>query len=97
AQAGPNMPAPLRAAKSMEKSVTLERDAALQVEAESFARLARTPEAAALVGLFLNEQALAKSNRKYEGQGRKVSHAAVLGAGIMGGGIAYQSAYKGTP
>lgn len=97
AQAGPNMPAPLRAAKSMEKSVTLERDAALQVEAENFARLARTPEAAALVGLFLNEQALAKSNRKYEGQGGRVAHAAVLGAGIMGGGIAYQSAYKGTP
>ncbi|MBT8115090.1 MAG: hypothetical protein KJP04_06905, partial [Arenicella sp.] len=28
---------------------------------------------------------------------KKIERAAVLGAGIMGGGIAYQSAYKGTP
>lgn len=97
AQAGPNMPAPLQVAKSMEKSAPLGRDEALRIEAEVFARLAQTPEAAAMVGLFLNEQALARSNRKYEGQGRKIQQAAVLGAGIMGGGIAYQSAVKGIP
>jgi len=97
AQAGPHMPAPPQVVKTMEKAATLAREGALKVEAEAFARLAHTPEAAAMVGLFLNEQALARSNRRYEGQGRKVARAAVLGAGIMGGGIAHQSAARGIP
>lgn len=97
AQAGPNMPAPITVARSMEKSAALGREDALQIEAQNFAKLAHTPQADALVGLFLNEQALAKSNRKYEGRGRAVKQGAVLGAGIMGGGIAYQSAFRGTP
>lgn len=44
AQAGPNMPAPLTAAKSMEKSVGLSRDDAQKVEAKFFARLAMGKE-----------------------------------------------------
>ena len=35
-----------------------------------------------------------KSKKKSK---KKIKQAAVLGAGIMGGGIAYQAAYKGTP
>jgi 3-hydroxyacyl-CoA dehydrogenase/enoyl-CoA hydratase/3-hydroxybutyryl-CoA epimerase/enoyl-CoA isomerase len=90
AQAGPNMPAPVTAAKSMEKSVGLSRDEALEVEAKFFARLALTNEADSLIGLFLNEQAVSKKAREWESAGRKVTHAAVLGAGTMGGGVAYQ-------
>jgi 3-hydroxyacyl-CoA dehydrogenase/enoyl-CoA hydratase/3-hydroxybutyryl-CoA epimerase/enoyl-CoA isomerase len=97
AQAGPNMPAPLTAAKSMEKSVGLSRDEALEVEAKFFARLALTNEADSLIGLFLNEQAVSKKARDWESAGRKVSRAAVLGAGTMGGGVAYQSATCGVP
>lgn len=97
AQAGRNMPAPISAAKSMEQSVTLDRDAAIKVEAEMFAKLAKTDVADAMVGLFLNEQDLARRNKKLTKGSAKVEQAAVLGAGIMGGGIAYQSAYKGTP
>ncbi len=96
-QAGKNMPAPLTAAKSMEKNAALSRDEAIEVEIEHFAKLAKTPEAAALVGLFLNQQALGKRNKQWENKAEPVNKAAVLGAGIMGGGIAYQSAYKGTP
>lgn len=96
-QAGTKMPAPTTVAKSMEKNAPLKRDEAIEVEIEYFARLAKTPEAAALVGLFLNQQALGKRNKRWEDKAAPVSKAAVLGAGIMGGGIAYQSAYKGTP
>ena len=53
--------------------------------------------AASLVGLFLNDQELKKKAKEYEKEANAVKLAAVLGAGIMGGGVAYQSALKGTP
>ena len=96
-QAGKNMPAPVTAVKSMERNATLSRDEAIEVEIEHFIKLARTPQADALVGLFLNEQGVSKTARTIAKQGGDVKQGAVLGAGIMGGGIAYQSAYKGTP
>jgi 3-hydroxyacyl-CoA dehydrogenase/enoyl-CoA hydratase/3-hydroxybutyryl-CoA epimerase/enoyl-CoA isomerase len=50
------------------------------------------------VGVFLNDQLLGKKAKDWEKQAdKKIETAAVLGAGIMGGGIAYQSAFKGTP
>ena len=71
---------------------------ALAVEARGFAALATTPQAAALVGIFLGDQYLGKLARGWEKKADKqIERAAVLGAGIMGGGIAYQSAYKGIP
>ncbi len=98
AQAGKNYPAPMTAVKAMEKAAKMSRDEALSVESDAFLSLARTPQAAALIGLFLNDQSLGKTAKAWEKKAsKKVAHAAVLGAGIMGGGIAYQSAYKGTP
>jgi len=97
AKAGPHLPAPLGAVKTMEKSAGLERAQALEIETRSFVKLAKTPQAAALVGLFINNQVLAKANRRFEGQAQRVRRAGVLGAGIMGGGIAYQSALRGVP
>lgn len=97
AQAGPNMPAPVTAAKSMEKSAGLARDEAQKVEAKFFARLAMGNEADSLIGLFLNEQVVSRKARSLGKAGRSVSKAAVLGAGTMGGGVAYQSASCGVP
>ncbi len=57
-QAGTNMPAPLTVGKSMEKNAALARDEAIEVEIEYVAKLDKSPEAASLVGLFLNQQAL---------------------------------------
>ncbi|MBD2859678.1 fatty acid oxidation complex subunit alpha FadB [Spongiibacter sp. KMU-158] len=96
-QAGKNMPAPITAAKSMEKNAPLARDAAIEVEIANFIKLTRTPQSNALIGLFLNDQAVNKTAKTHAKAGGDVNQAAVLGAGIMGGGIAYQSAYKGTP
>ena len=82
-QAGKNMPAPVTAVKSMERNATLSRDEAIEVEIEHFIKLARTPQADALVGLFLNEQGVSKTARTIAKQGGDVKQGAVLGAGIM--------------
>ncbi len=98
AKAGPNYPAPMLALKNMQAAAGLGRDAALEVEAKHFAKAAVTPQAEALVGLFLADQAVKKIAGGWVKKGaREIRQAAVLGAGIMGGGIAYQAAYKGTP
>jgi 3-hydroxyacyl-CoA dehydrogenase/enoyl-CoA hydratase/3-hydroxybutyryl-CoA epimerase/enoyl-CoA isomerase len=98
AQAGPNYPAPMLALKNMQEAATLGRDAALEVEAKYFARAAVTPQANALIGVFLADQAVKKTAGSWEKKSkREIRQAAVLGAGIMGGGIAYQTALKGTP
>jgi len=82
----------------IEKSAALNRDQALLIEHAAFAKLAKTSAATSLVGLFLNDQYLKKSAKTASKTADKViSKAAVLGAGIMGGGIAYQSAVKGIP
>ncbi len=97
-QAGPNYPSPVMAVKCMQKAAGMSRDEALVVEKDGFVKVAATDTAASLVGLFLSDQLIAKKAKGWEKQSdKKVERAAVLGAGIMGGGIAYQSAYKGTP
>ncbi|WP_278367215.1 fatty acid oxidation complex subunit alpha FadB [Marinobacter salarius] len=96
-QAGKNYPAPVEAIKVMQKHAGLTRDKAIEVEAKGFAKMAKTNVAACLVGLFLNDQELKKKAKAWEKEANDVKLAAVLGAGIMGGGVAYQSALKGTP
>ena len=97
-QAGKNYPAPIKVVDVIEQARSMSLEDALDVEAEGFAELATTPVASALVGVFLNDQLLGKKAKDWEKKAdRKIERAAVLGAGIMGGGIAYQSALKGTP
>jgi 3-hydroxyacyl-CoA dehydrogenase/enoyl-CoA hydratase/3-hydroxybutyryl-CoA epimerase/enoyl-CoA isomerase len=97
-KAGPNYPAPMLALRSMQESAGKGRDEALAIEAKYFAKAAVTPQATALVGLFMADQAVKKASGAWAKKGaREIRQAAVLGAGIMGGGIAYQSASKGTP
>ncbi|RZV37883.1 MAG: fatty acid oxidation complex subunit alpha FadB [Chromatiales bacterium] len=96
-KAGPHYPAPVTAIKVMQKAAALNRDDALREEAKGVAKLAGTLAAKNLVGLFIGDQVLAKRGKSLAKKAGKVERAAVLGAGIMGGGIAYQSALKGTP
>jgi len=96
-KAGRNYPAPVEAIKVMQKHASMTRDKAIEVEAKGFAKMAKTNVAACLVGLFLNDQKLKKKASAWMKEASEVKMAAVLGAGIMGGGIAYQSALKGTP
>lgn len=90
-------PAPKLVLDALQASAGLTRDEALKVEAQGFAKAAVTPQAGALIGLFMSDQLVKKISKKHEKNAHPVNMAAVLGAGIMGGGIAYQSAVKGTP
>ncbi|SEN60402.1 fatty acid oxidation complex subunit alpha FadB [Halomonas caseinilytica] len=96
-KAGPHYPAPIEAIKVIQKGAGEERDRAQAIEAKAFGKLALTDVCYNLVGLFLNDQVVKKKGSQYEKQSAPVTRAGVLGAGIMGGGIAYQSASKGTP
>lgn len=98
AKANPkHYPAVAIALDSIEQSVNLSRDDALKIEAKNFAKSAKTPQATALVGVFLNDQKVKKQAKKHAQNAREVKTSAVIGAGIMGGGIAHQSAVKGVP
>jgi len=96
-KAGPHYPAPIEAIKVIQKGAGESRARAQAVEAKAFAKLALSEVAYNLVGLFMNDQVVKKKGSQYARQARPIEQAAVLGAGIMGGGIAYQSASKGTP
>ena len=97
-KAGPHYPAPMAAVKTIEQGAHLARNEALDIERKFFVRLAKSPEAEALVGLFLSDQYIKGIAKKAaKSANKETQRAAVLGAGIMGGGIAYQSALKGVP
>ncbi len=98
AKAGYHYPAPVAAIQAMQDGARLTRDDAQDVERKAFVVLAKTSAAKNLVGLFLNDQLLSKKAKKWASKAEQpIIKAAVVGAGIMGGGIAYQSALKGTP
>jgi len=96
-KAGPHYPAPLAAIEAIEQGAAKRRDEALAIEAAGFAKIAKTSAAHALVSVFLGDQAVKRVAKKHAKAARPVRRAAVLGAGIMGGGIAYQSATRGVP
>jgi len=98
AKAGKHYPAPMMMVKTIEAAASLGRTEAMLIENANFAKLAKTDAATAQIGLFMADQVVkGKAKKAAKMATKKVSKAAVLGAGIMGGGIAYQSAYKGTP
>ena len=97
AQAGKNYPAPITAVKVMQKAASSNREEALKFEHAGFVNLAKTEVAKNLVQMFLNDQFLNSKVKRIIKNAPEVCKAGVLGAGIMGGGIAYQSALKGTP
>lgn len=97
AKALPHLPAAHCAVDLLERAYDLDRDAALALEAEAFVKVAKTQAADSLVTIFINDQAVKKSIRSYTKDAPPVRRAAVAGAGIMGGGIAYQSASRGVP
>ncbi|WP_294901749.1 fatty acid oxidation complex subunit alpha FadB [Tatumella sp. UBA2305] len=96
-KAGPHYPAPLTAVKTIEAAAGMARDDALTAERAAFIPLAKSETARALIGIFLNDQYVKVLTRKKAARTTAPTLAAVLGAGIMGGGIAWQSARQGIP
>ncbi|GAB3013895.1 fatty acid oxidation complex subunit alpha FadB [Bowmanella dokdonensis] len=98
AVAGKHYPAPHMMVETVAKAASLDRDGALKLENEGFVKLAKTDAATAQIGIFVADQLVKSKGKKQAKNATKaIEQAAVLGAGIMGGGIAYQSAVKGTP
>ena len=98
AQAGKHYPAPHAMVDTVANASRLDRDGALALENQGFTKLAKSDAAKAQVGIFLADQLVkSKGKKQAKASTKDVKSTAVLGAGIMGGGIAYQSAVKGTP
>jgi 3-hydroxyacyl-CoA dehydrogenase/enoyl-CoA hydratase/3-hydroxybutyryl-CoA epimerase len=71
-------------------------DTALKIEARHFTSLMLNPSSTAMVrSLFVNKQALEKGANRPDVPDERVKKVGVLGAGMMGAGIAYVSANAG--
>ena len=92
AQGGAAYPAPTTALEVIEQTHGHDIDSGLESEAKAFANVSQTDVSGYLVKLFLlNEQAKRQfSDHKSD----KIEHAGVVGAGIMGGGIAWLFSQK---
>ncbi len=89
-----NYPAPERILEVVRIGVEEGMQAGLTAEARHFGELVMTPESASLRSLFFATTEM-KKEVVYQGAApRKVSQAAVLGGGLMGGGIAFVTATK---
>lgn len=93
--AGKNYPAPLKAVHVIQEGSTLKREDAFKIEAKAFAELSKLTTTSSLVYTFLGDQYLKKVAKKFTDKTTPVQRGAVLGAGIMGGGISYQAASRG--
>ena len=83
-----------------EKLKGRKRESAMEREAQGFGKLAATPISKSLIRLFFLTEGVKKSNGLPPGTPARempVRHGAVLGAGVMGGGIAQLFADKGIP
>lgn len=96
-QSGPNYPAPLAAVNTMQSHATVSRNEAQLIEAKGFVKLVKTSVSENLINLFLGDQQLTKTAKYWASKVESIEKGAVIGAGIMGGGIAYQSASKNIP
>ncbi|MEA3102711.1 fatty acid oxidation complex subunit alpha FadB, partial [Caballeronia mineralivorans] len=96
-QARRHKPAATMAIETIARAAVQDRAGALSREAEAFGRVCKSQAAGSLVQTFLNEQAFKKRYRQHATHSRKVRQVAVVGAGIMGGGIAYTIALNDIP
>jgi 3-hydroxyacyl-CoA dehydrogenase/enoyl-CoA hydratase/3-hydroxybutyryl-CoA epimerase len=92
-----NYPAQMNMLKSVYEGLQVPMDAALRIESRYFVNTLNTPQARAMIRtLFVSMQALNKGASRPKGvapsDAKKVS---VLGAGMMGAGIAYVQAMAG--
>ena len=92
-----NYPAQLNIMRAVYEGLQVPIDAALRIESRYFARTVLTPQARAMIRtLFQSMQALGKGAARPAGAApTDIRRAAVLGAGMMGAGIAHAQAING--
>jgi enoyl-CoA hydratase/long-chain 3-hydroxyacyl-CoA dehydrogenase len=86
-------PAPLEILNVVGTSLNKGLAAGYDAEAKGFGRLAMTTESTALMGLFFGQTACKKN--RFGAPQKKAQNIAILGAGLMGAGIAQVSIDKG--
>ncbi|XP_006625919.2 trifunctional enzyme subunit alpha, mitochondrial [Lepisosteus oculatus] len=86
-------PAPLKIIEAVQTGIDQGSDAGYLAESQGFGKLAMTSESKALIGLY-HGQVTCKKNRFGTPQ-KEVTNLAILGAGLMGAGIAQVSVDKG--
>jgi 3-hydroxyacyl-CoA dehydrogenase/enoyl-CoA hydratase/3-hydroxybutyryl-CoA epimerase len=92
-----NYPAARAIMQVVYEGLQLPMDLALRVESRWFARILRSPEAAAMIRtIFVSTQELSKGARRPENEPpTQLKTIGVIGAGFMGAGIAYATALAG--
>ncbi len=71
-------------------------DTALKIEARYFTQILMNPSSSAMIrSLFINKEALEKGANRPDAPDQKVTQVGVIGAGMMGAGIALVSALAG--
>ncbi len=90
-------PAALRALEAIEAAYAVPLRQGLDLEARIVGELVPTPTSRNLVWLFLNRSSLEREGTAVGTPPRRVRRLAVIGSGIMGGGIARLAAARGIP
>jgi len=92
-----NYPAARAIMQVVYEGLQLDMDTALRVESRWFAKILRSPEAAAMIrSLFVSKQELEKGARRPAGvPPSKLKKVGIVGAGFMGAGIAQVTAAAG--
>lgn len=90
---GRRYPAPFRAIEVVEVGVEEGLEAGLAAEASAVAELAVTPVAGHLMGIYFAREEARRGPEA--GEARPVERIGILGAGVMGGGIAEVAAWAG--
>jgi 3-hydroxyacyl-CoA dehydrogenase/enoyl-CoA hydratase/3-hydroxybutyryl-CoA epimerase len=91
-----NYPAARAILQVVYEGLQLPMDLALRVESRWFAKILRSPEAAAMIRtLFVSMQELNKGARRPDLPASQLKRVGIVGAGFMGAGIAYVSALNG--
>lgn len=90
-------PAPLKALEVIKKTYGGNLEEGLKVEARAFAEMVASETSKALIHVYyLNEGVKRDKGTEKGTKGAEVTHTAVMGAGVMGGGIAQLFAAKGS-
>lgn len=91
-------PAPKAVMSAMVEGAYVDFDTAMRVESRYLARLAVSPVTKNMISLFFNRTAVKSgASRPKDVPKWKATKVGILGAGMMGGGIAYANAARGVP
>ena len=88
-----NYPAPRAAVEVMKNTTFMDIDEALSFETASVIEIARSDSAKNMISMFFDDSNFKKKGKSNEEDFSK--RVGIVGAGLMGGGIAYQSVSRG--